>query len=65
MFEELVTEFGLTVDDGCIKYATYEDVYVMSTMYNTMYIRKNKVLKNPPPPTAAGDLGDQRSKITQ
>ena len=45
MFEELVTEFGLTVEDGVIKYATYEDVYVMSTMYNTMYIRKNQVLK--------------------
>lgn len=45
MFEELVAEFGLKVDDGCIKYASYEEVYVMSTMYNTMYIRKNHVLK--------------------
>lgn len=45
MFEQLVAEFGLKVDDGCIKYASYEEIYVMSTMYNTMYIRKNHVLK--------------------
>ncbi len=52
MFEELVTEFGLTVEEsiipvenGGIHYATYEDVYVMSTMYNTIYIRKNNLLK--------------------
>ncbi len=45
MFEELVAEFGLKVDDGCIKYASYEEVYVMSTMYNTIYIRKNHRLK--------------------
>ena len=45
MFEELIAEFGLKVDDGCIKYASYEEVYVMSTMYNTMYIRKNHVMK--------------------
>lgn len=45
MFEELVTEFGLTVEDGVIKYATYEDVYVMSTMYNTIYIRNNHLMK--------------------
>lgn len=45
MFEELVTEFGLKVDNGCIKYASYEDVYVMSTVYNTIYIRKKNVLK--------------------
>lgn len=45
MFEQLVAEFGLKVDDGCIKYASYEEIYVMSTMYNTMYIRKNNVLK--------------------
>lgn len=45
MFEQLVAEFGLKVDDGCIKYASYEEVYVMSSMYNTMYIRNNHVLK--------------------
>lgn len=45
MFEELVSEFGLKVDDGCIKYASYDDTYVMSTMYNTIYIRRNNVLK--------------------
>lgn len=45
MFEKLVAEFGLNVQDGCIKYATYENVDVMSSMYNTMYIRKNHVLK--------------------
>lgn len=45
MFEELVTEFGLKVDEGCIKYASYEGVDVMSTMYNTMYIRKKNLLK--------------------
>lgn len=45
MFEELVAEFGLTVEDGVIKYATYEDVYVMSTMYNTIYIRNNHLMK--------------------
>ena len=45
MFDELVTEFGLTVEDGEIRYASYEDTYVMSTMYNTMYIRKRNVLK--------------------
>ena len=45
MFEELVAEFGLTVEDGCIKYASYDDTYVMSTMYNTIYIRKNHLMK--------------------
>lgn len=45
MFDELVTEFGLTVEDGVIKYATYDDTYVMSTMYNTIYIRKNNLMK--------------------
>lgn len=45
MFDELVTEFGLTVEDVVIKYASYEDIYVMSTMYNTMYIRKNNLMK--------------------
>ena len=45
MFEELVTEFGLTVEDGVIKYATYDDTYVMSLMYNTIYIRKNHLMK--------------------
>lgn len=45
MFNELVTEFGLTVEDGVIKYATYDDTYVMSTMYNTIYIRKNNLMK--------------------
>lgn len=45
MFEELVTEFGLTVEDGVLKYATYEDIYVMSTMYNTIYIRNNHLMK--------------------
>ena len=45
MFDELVTEFGLTVEDGCIKYASYDDIYVMSTMYNTIYIRKNRLMK--------------------
>ena len=45
MFDELVTEFGLTVEDGVLKYASYEDTYVMSMMYNTMYIRKNNLMK--------------------
>jgi hypothetical protein len=45
LFNELVTEFGLTVEDGVIKYATYDDTYVMSTMYNTIYIRKNNLMK--------------------
>lgn len=45
MFDELVTEFGLTVEDGVIKYASFEDVYVMSTMYNTIYIRNNHLMK--------------------
>lgn len=45
MFEELVTEFGLKVNNGFIKYAYYEDVYVMSTMFNTIHIRKNNELK--------------------
>ena len=45
MFDELVTEFGLTVEDGVIKYASYDDTYVMSTMYNTIYIRKNNLMK--------------------
>jgi hypothetical protein len=45
LFDELVTEFGLTVEDGVIKYATYDDTYVMSTMYNTIYIRKNNLMK--------------------
>ena len=45
MFDELVAEFGLKVDDGCIKYASYDDTYVMSTMYNTIYIRKNHLMK--------------------
>lgn len=45
MFDELVTEFGLKVAEGCIKYASYEGVDVMSTMYNTMYIRKKHLLK--------------------
>ena len=45
MFNELVTEFGLTVEDGVIKYATYDDTYVMSLMYNTIYIRTNRVMK--------------------
>lgn len=45
MFEELVSEFGLTVEDGVIKYATYDDTYVMSLMYNTIYIRTNRLMK--------------------
>ena len=45
MFNELVTEFGLTVEDGVIKYASYDDTYVMSIMYNTIYIRKNNLMK--------------------
>ena len=45
MFDELVAEFGLKVEDGVIKYATYDDTYVMSLMYNTIYIRKNYLLK--------------------
>jgi len=45
LFNELVTEFGLTVEDGVIKYATYDDTYVMSLMYNTIYIRTNRVMK--------------------
>ena len=45
MFNELVTEFGLTVEDGVIKYASYDDTYVMSLMYNTIYIRTNRVMK--------------------
>jgi hypothetical protein len=45
LFDELVTEFGLTVEDGVIKYATYDDTYVMSLMYNTIYIRNNRVMK--------------------
>lgn len=45
MFEELVTEFGLRVDEGEIRYASYEDTYVMSYMFNTMYIRKNNLMK--------------------
>ena len=45
MFDELVTEFGLTVEDGVLKYASYDDTYVMSMMYNTMYIRTNNLMK--------------------
>jgi len=45
LFEELVSEFGLTVEDGVIKYATYDDTYVMSLMYNTIYIRTNRLMK--------------------
>ena len=45
MFEELVAEFGLKVQEGCIKYATYEDIDVMSSMYNNLYIRKKHLLK--------------------
>lgn len=45
MFEQLVTEFGLKVSEDCIKYASYEGIDVMSTMYNTMYIRKKHLLK--------------------
>jgi len=45
LFNELVTEFGLTVEDGVIKYASYDDTYVMSLMYNTIYIRTNRVMK--------------------
>lgn len=35
----------MKVSDGCIKYASYEDIDVMSTMYNTVYIRKKHLLK--------------------
>ena len=45
MFEELVSEFGLKVNEGCIKYASYEGIDVMSTMYNNLYIRKKHLLK--------------------
>ena len=45
MFEQLVSEFGLKVEDSCIRYASYEGVDIMSSMYNNLYIIKKHLLK--------------------